>query len=305
MQLFDDDALAFACFERFMREARRNFKHDESGIKCAACPAARPLIAAPRGLVSDPPASSPRAHPIWLCRQQLLQIGRILADTDPALYSKLCLLGAGDCMFAYRMVIVMMRRELPQHEVMTLWEMQWAHDALLALPAPWSLASSSAAEAAAALPRSDSAGPVPEASSSPAVAAGLQSTVRSMGEAAASASGRRQSAAGGSTGHPAAKEPPPSFILQFIAAVVRSQRARVLNDCQDTDDVLRLFNMVRVDFWPSMATAKKQFKAYTQVRAGAGCGLGLGAGSSCLPGTWEGSTNFCLCSQGLAVLQRL
>lgn len=34
VQLFeDDDALAFACFERFMREARRNFKHDESGIK--------------------------------------------------------------------------------------------------------------------------------------------------------------------------------------------------------------------------------------------------------------------------------
>ena len=36
VQLFDDDALAFACFERLMRSARRNFKHDETGIKCAS-----------------------------------------------------------------------------------------------------------------------------------------------------------------------------------------------------------------------------------------------------------------------------
>lgn len=31
--LFEDDALAFACFERLMRAARRNFKHDETGIR--------------------------------------------------------------------------------------------------------------------------------------------------------------------------------------------------------------------------------------------------------------------------------
>ena len=33
VQLFEDDALAFACFERLMRSARRNFKYDETGIK--------------------------------------------------------------------------------------------------------------------------------------------------------------------------------------------------------------------------------------------------------------------------------
>jgi hypothetical protein len=33
VQLFDDDALAFACFERMMRSARQNFKHDETGIR--------------------------------------------------------------------------------------------------------------------------------------------------------------------------------------------------------------------------------------------------------------------------------
>ncbi len=33
VQLFEDDALAFACFERLMRSARRNFRHDETGIR--------------------------------------------------------------------------------------------------------------------------------------------------------------------------------------------------------------------------------------------------------------------------------
>lgn len=33
VQLFEDDAVAFACFERLMRAARQNFKHDETGIR--------------------------------------------------------------------------------------------------------------------------------------------------------------------------------------------------------------------------------------------------------------------------------
>ena len=30
---FENDALAFWCFERLMRNVKRNFRHDESGIK--------------------------------------------------------------------------------------------------------------------------------------------------------------------------------------------------------------------------------------------------------------------------------
>ena len=30
---FEDDALAFWCFERLMRRVKKNFRHDESGIK--------------------------------------------------------------------------------------------------------------------------------------------------------------------------------------------------------------------------------------------------------------------------------
>ena len=58
--------------------------------------------------------------------------------------------------------------------------------------------------------------------------------------------------------------PPPDFLLQFVAAVVRAHRGRILSDCRDADDVLRLFNSVSVDFWTALAQARKQFKAYAQ-----------------------------------------
>lgn len=88
-----DDALAWAATERLMRSARANFRHDETGI-----------------------------------RMQLAQIAGILRDTDPALFARLRELDCADCTFAYRMVVVRLRRELRYKEVLTLWEMSWAGD---------------------------------------------------------------------------------------------------------------------------------------------------------------------------------
>ena len=31
--VFEDDAMAFWCFERLIRRVKQNFRHDESGIK--------------------------------------------------------------------------------------------------------------------------------------------------------------------------------------------------------------------------------------------------------------------------------
>ncbi|KFM23920.1 TBC1 domain family member 15 [Auxenochlorella protothecoides] len=174
VMLVPDEALAFACFERVMRHARRNFRHDETGIK-----------------------------------HQLLQLAHILSDTDPPLYARLRALDSGDCMFAYRMVVVMLRRELPLPRVLLVWEAAWAH--------------------AAAAGRGDG---VP------------------TGSAAAYAGGT--------------SIPPPDFVLQFIAAVVRGQRRQVMSCCHGTDDVLRLFSGVQIDFWLSLAQAQKQYKAYSQ-----------------------------------------
>ena len=228
------------------------------------CPPCRPELtwhSHRRRQTSRPPAplrSLPR-------RQQLLQIARILADIDPTLFAKLQALGASDCMFAYRMVVVMLRRELPAAELMILWEMQWAHEAADAAATHGDMPASVAS--------------TPAAAGASSTAAGIRSTVHSMSDAAAraaaEASGSRPGTPGSRPGSAkrlvssgsiaaAAAALAPAFILQFIAAVVRGQRSRVLAECHDTDDVLRLFNTLKIEFWPALAQARKQHKAYAQ-----------------------------------------
>ena len=56
----------------------------------------------------------------------------------------------------------------------------------------------------------------------------------------------------------------PDFILHFVAAAVRAQRNKILYECTEGDDVLRLFNSIKIDFWTALAQARKQQKAYSQ-----------------------------------------
>jgi hypothetical protein len=226
VQLLGDDALAFACFERLMRRARRCLQRDhEAGV-----------------------------------RAELDALGRALAETDPALWARLRALGAADCAFAYRMVVVLLRRELPLGEALTLWEAGWALEAADALDAAGGGGGGGGGGA-----------PAPRAAAgllSPA--GGRASTVASMDAAARAAaaagapSGTPARRGGGASAAAAAGPPPPDFLLQFVAAAVRAQRARVLHECADADDVLRLFNGARVDFWPALAAARRQHRAYAQ-----------------------------------------
>ncbi len=39
-----------------------------------------------------------------------------------------------------------------------------------------------------------------------------------------------------------------SLLLRFVAAAIMSQRRKVLDDCRECDDVLRLYNTARLDF---------------------------------------------------------
>jgi hypothetical protein len=109
-------------------------------------------------------------------------------------------------------------------------------------------------------------------------AAGLRSTVQGLSEvtaaarAAAALGSRPGSACGRASGgaRPAAaaadiasgQDQPPEFVLQFIAAVVRAQRSRIMAECREHDDVLRLFNSLQIEFWQAVAQARKQHKAY-------------------------------------------
>lgn len=193
------------------------------------------------------------------------------------------------------MVVVMLRRELPPTACCTLWEMQWAHEAADADAAsgsggggPGSNSSSSRATAAAEQPpllQQAPDGSSGSAAAAAAAGAGLRSTMKGLSEvtarAAAAAGGggepgrgtpgvpRPGSAsssrlqAGAAAGQQGQQTPPPpEFVLQFIAAVVRAQRAQVMIGCREHDDVLRLFNSLQIDFWPAVAQARKQHKAY-------------------------------------------
>jgi hypothetical protein len=89
--LIDDDYEAFWCFVKFMEFARHNFRLDEVGI-----------------------------------RRQLNLVSEIIKHSDPQLFQHLGTLGCEDCTFIYRMVVVLMRRELSFEQTLCLWEVMWA-----------------------------------------------------------------------------------------------------------------------------------------------------------------------------------
>lgn len=96
--LFNEDYEAFWCFVEFMRTARFNFRSDEVGI-----------------------------------RRQLNKISSIFKAGDPRLYSHLESIDAENCFFIYRMVVVLLRRELSFEQTISLWEVLWAERRALSL----------------------------------------------------------------------------------------------------------------------------------------------------------------------------
>ena len=254
VQTIEDDAMAFACFERFMRAARKNFRHDETGIK-----------------------------------KQLSRVARILADTDPVLYRRLQTLGSADCMFAYRMVLVMLRRELSMDETFILWEVKWALEYCGSGGSHHGISGVSSFTSSSSPPLSTTnssqalTGTAPYQYSSSS--AGIAATVSSMNAATKAAvaeamavpiltPSKRYNDGNGNGAQLLStsfqqqqqqqKPPPPDFILQFVAAAVRSQRSKILHEAKESDDVLRLFNAIDIDFWTALAQARKQHKAYAQ-----------------------------------------
>lgn len=163
----DDDMMAFWCFTHLMMYwGRKNFAMDDKGVF-----------------------------------HQLKLVGDILERADLAIFHKLRQLGCGDCRFAYRMLVVLMKRELDLSQTLTLWEMMWAD-----------------------------------------------------GKLRESKANRIQSEDGTET------EPAPpgevNLLHYFIAAVVCSQRRRVLDECHSGDDVLQLFQNLRIEFSRVMRKAR-------------------------------------------------
>lgn len=92
--LFEDDADAFWCFEMLLRRMRENFQME-----------------GPTGVM-----------------KQLQGLWNILELTDREMFSHLSHIGAESLHFAFRMLLVLFRRELSFNDALCMWEMMWAAD---------------------------------------------------------------------------------------------------------------------------------------------------------------------------------
>lgn len=91
--LLQDEADAFWCFERLMRRLRGNFRCTESSVGVET---------------------------------QLSNLAAVTQVIDPKLHQHLETLGGGDYLFAFRMLMVLFRREFSFCDSLYLWEMMWA-----------------------------------------------------------------------------------------------------------------------------------------------------------------------------------
>lgn len=91
--LLEDEADAFWCFERLMRRLRGNFRCTESSVGV---------------------------------ENQLQSLAAVTQIIDPKLHKHLEALGGGDYLFAFRMLMVLFRREFSFGDSLFLWEMMWA-----------------------------------------------------------------------------------------------------------------------------------------------------------------------------------
>ncbi|KAK9287652.1 hypothetical protein L1049_016089 [Liquidambar formosana] len=92
--LFEDNADAFWCFEMLLRRMRENFQME-----------------GPTGVM-----------------KQLQALWHILGLTDREMFAHLSHIGAESLHFAFRMLLVLFRRELSFNEALCMWEMMWAAD---------------------------------------------------------------------------------------------------------------------------------------------------------------------------------
>ncbi|KAI9093190.1 hypothetical protein K1719_027204 [Acacia pycnantha] len=91
--LLNDEADAFWCFERLMRRLRGNFRCTNNSVGVEA---------------------------------QLSNLALVTQVIDPKLHQHIEALGGGDYLFAFRMLMVLFRREFSFCDSLYLWEMMWA-----------------------------------------------------------------------------------------------------------------------------------------------------------------------------------
>lgn len=233
VMIFNDDALAFWGFERFMRRVRANYKIDDFGYRAVTS-----------------------------------ALYRTLQEVDFVLHSKLRQLGSQECMFAFRMVMCALRREMPLESALAVWEVLWADDLTRRESEEPGTSPTSPS------PTPGRGGPDPQSIGKQYLETPRWSTPRMHGTPRTGGEGatpRVDTASspegsvlrgGGSAGTSAHVTPRPvtldaDLFVYILAAVATSQRRRVLDDCASGDDVSRVFfSPLRLNVWRVVEAAR-------------------------------------------------
>ncbi|CAI7789650.1 unnamed protein product [Closterium sp. NIES-54] len=192
--LLEEDSEAFWCFVAFMQRG---------GVGSSDCSGVADSDGSGTTMSSTCCAGGGARHNFRTdergIRRQLARVAALLRTADPPLYAHLEAVGAESCMFAYRCVVVLMRRELSFEHTMCLWEVMWADAAAAAAAANVARAAAAAAApvtAAAAAPTSAAA-----AAASAAAAAGADAAaVGTVAEAGTEGVGNEAGKGGDSSG---------------------------------------------------------------------------------------------------------
>ncbi|XP_061358240.1 rab GTPase-activating protein 22-like isoform X2 [Gastrolobium bilobum] len=199
--LLDDEADAFWCFERLMRRLRGNFRCTNGSVGVEV---------------------------------QLSNLASITQVIDPKLHKHLEHLGGGDYLFAFRMLMVLFRREFSFCDSLYLWEMMWAleydPDLFLMYEEPHS------------------------ASEKAEGTRGKAKSIRQCGKF------ERQNMKNGAN---TAGAPLPISVF-LVASVLKEKKAKLLHEARGLDDVVKILNDITgsLDARKACTGAMKLHKKY-------------------------------------------
>lgn len=176
--LLEDEADAFWCFERLMRRLRGNFRCTDSSVGVET---------------------------------QLSNLAAITQVIDPKLHQHLETLGGGDYLFAFRMLMVLFRREFSFGDSLYLWEMMWA---LEYDPDLFSLYEE------------------PESASEKAEGSKGKAKSRHCGKF------ERENLKNGGKN----SEPPLPISIFLVASVLKDKSSKLLHEARGLDDVVKILN---------------------------------------------------------------
>lgn len=112
--LFEDDADAFWCFEMLLRRMVSHKIDKLFHFLCSICDIVLSIPQRENFQMEGPTGVMKQLQALW----------QILELTDREMFAHLSHIGAESLHFAFRMLLVLFRRELPFNEALCMWEVR-------------------------------------------------------------------------------------------------------------------------------------------------------------------------------------